>query len=141
VDANITWLYLPGSYAQLGVKHQRSQTDVGILGGLQPIMDAESTTVYGSVNHRIFGGQGHGLVASLIGQFQHSSYETDVTPDFSDNYFLAGVNLTYEINRWLATEIGYNYDRLDSDLDEPAAGSIPRSFTRNRVYIGIRGTY
>jgi len=143
VDANITWTYMPGSYAQLGVKHQRSQTDVGVILSpiAAPIMDAESTTVYGSLNHRIFGAAGHGLVASLIGQYQNSSYDNGATSNFSDNYFLAGVNLTYEINRFLATELGYNYDRLDSDLDSAAAGSIPRSFTRNRVYIGIRASY
>lgn len=143
VDANLTWTYMPGSYAQLGVKHQRSQTDVGVVLAptAAPILDAESTTVYGSLNHRIFGGVGHGLVASLVGQYQNSSYDNNVAPDFSDNYFLAGVNLTYEINRFLATEVGYNYDRLDSDLDSAAAGGIPRSFTRNRVYIGVRASY
>jgi len=145
LDANITWAYLPGGSAQLGVKHQRNQTDVGMMllpsGVTPPILDAESTTVYGSVSHRIFGGAGHGLVASLIGQYQHSNYENSVSPDFSDDYLGAGVNLTYDINRWVAAEIGYNYDRLNSDLDNPEAGGIPRSYTRNRVYIGIRGTY
>jgi hypothetical protein len=141
VDANLTWVYRPGSYAQIGVKHERSQTDIGILGTEVPILDAESTTVYGSLNHRLFGGEGHGLIASLVGQYQNSSYDNDLSDDFSDNYFLAGVNLTYEFNRFLAAEAGYNYDRLDSDLDSSEAGSIPRSFTRNRVYIGIRASY
>lgn len=138
VDANATWLYLPGSYAQLGVRHQRAQTDVGFIpgpGGLVPNLDAESTTVYASVNHRIYGG----FVASLIGQYQHSTYDTETaTDDFADDYFMAGVNLTYEINKFLAAEAGYNYDRLDSEL---SGFGQARSFTRNRVYIGIRGTY
>ena len=47
---------------------------------------------------------------------------------------LVGVNLSYEINKFLSAEAGYNFDRLDSDLDQ-------RSFTRNRVYVGIRGSY
>lgn len=137
IDANATWLYRAGSYAQLGVRHQRAQTDVGFVpgpGGLVPNLDAESTTVYGSVNHRIWGG----FVASFIGQYQRSTYETDVAADFSDDYFMAGLNLTYEINRFLAAEVGYNYDRLDSEL---TGQGQPRSFTRNRVYVGIRGTY
>lgn len=137
VDANVTWTYLQGSYAQVGVRHQRTQTDVGFVpgpGGLVPNLDAESTSVYASVNHRIFGN----FVASLIGQYQHSTYQTDIADDFSDDYFLAGVNLTYEINKFLAAEAGYNYDRLDSGL---TAVGQPRSFTRNRVYLGIRGTY
>lgn len=136
-DANATWLYMPGSYAQLGVRHQRSQTDVGFIGNT-PNIDAESTSVYGSVNHRIFGG----FVASLIGQYQHSEYDAGGTfTTQSDDYYLVGVNLTYEINKFLAAEIGYNYDRLESDLSSLVAQSQPRSFDRNRVYIGIRGTY
>lgn len=137
VDANATWRYLADSYAQLGVRHQRAQTDVGFVpgpAGLVPNLDAETTTVYGSVNHKIFGG----LVGSLIAQYQNSVYETDITEDFSDDYFMAGVNLTYEINKFLAAEAGYNYDRLDSEL---TGRGQPRSFTRNRVYVGIRGTY
>lgn len=137
-DANVTWRYLEGSYAQLGVRHQRLQTDVGFIPdpilGLVPNLDAEATTVYGSVSHRI----GGALIASLIAQYQHSGYETDVTGDFADDYFMAGLNLTYEINRFLSAEAGYNYDHLDSEL---TALGQPRSFTRNRVYVGIRGTY
>ena len=45
-----------------------------------------------------------------------------------------GVNVTYEINKFLAAEAGYNYDRLDSDVGF-------RSFTRNRVYVGLRASY
>jgi len=136
LDANATWLYMPGSYAQLGVRHQRSQTDVGFI-GTSPNLDAESTSVYGSVNHRIFGN----FVASLIGQYQHSTYEDSFSGDVADDYFLGGVNLTYEINKFLAAELGYNYDRLDSELTSIAFAGQNRSFTRNRVYIGIRGTY
>jgi len=137
VDLNATWLYSPGSYAQLGVRHQLSQTDVGFIGNT-PNIDAESTSVYGSVNHRIFGG----LVASLVGQYQHSEYNAGGTVSSeADDYFLVGLNLTYEINKFLAAEIGYNYDRLNSDLASLDVQSQPRSFDRNRVYIGIRGTY
>jgi hypothetical protein len=136
VDANATWLYMPGSYAQLGVRHQLAQTDVGFIGS-SPNLDAESTSVYGSVNHRFFGS----FVASLIGQYQHSTYDDGFGEDIGDDYFMAGVNLTWEINRFLAAEVGYNYDRLDSELSSNDFSGWNRSFTRNRVYIGIRGTY
>jgi len=136
LDANATWLYMPQSYAQLGVRHSRSQTDVGFVPTSRgnPIMDAETTTVYGSVNHRFFGS----FVASLIAQYQHSELDNLTDSESGEDLFLAGVNLTYEINRWLATEIGYNYDRLSSDMDNEGLG---RSYTRNRVYVGIRATY
>jgi len=139
VDANATWLYRQGSYAQLGVRHQRAQTDVGFLplgAGISPNIDSESTSVYGSINHRLWGN----FVASLIGTYQNSRYDNGSTSKFSDDYFMAGVNLTYEINKFLAAEVGYNYDKLNSDLSD-ALIAQNRSFTRNRVYVGIRGTY
>jgi hypothetical protein len=136
VDANLTWLYMPGSYAQLGVRHQRAQTDVGFVGS-SPNLDAESTSIYGSLNHRFLGS----FVASVLGQYQHSTYEEGAGFDTSDDYFLAGVNLTYEINKFLSAEVGYNYDRLDSELSSINFSGWNRSFTRNRVYVGIRGTY
>jgi outer membrane scaffolding protein for murein synthesis (MipA/OmpV family) len=44
------------------------------------------------------------------------------------------LNLEYRFNPNWSTEVGYNFDRLDSDLRD-------RSFTRNRVYAGVRATY
>jgi len=135
VDANLTWFFMKDSYAQVGVRHQRSQTDVAFINN-NPNLDAESTGVYGSVSHRFMGS----FVASAIAQYQHSSYGDATAVDTSEDYFSAGLNLTYEINKFLSTEIGYNYDRLSSDVSSVAANQN-RSFTRNRVYIGIRGTY
>lgn len=134
VDANATYLYMPGSYAQLGVRHARSQIDVGFApGSTSPIQDSETTTVYGSLNHRFAGS----FVASLIGQYQFMDMENN-SESFEDHLLLAGVNLTYEINRWVAAEVGYNYDHLDSALSDVG---VSRSYTRNRVYVGIRATY
>jgi len=135
VDANATWVYTPGSYAQLGVRHQLAQTDVGFI-GTSPNLDSQSTSIYGSVSHRIYGG----FIASAIASFQHSNYDPDAGDEYADDYFLAGLNLTYEINKFLALEAGYNFDYLDSELDEGSAQDF-RSFKRNRVYVGIRGTY
>lgn len=140
VDANATYTYTVGSYAQLGVRHARNATDIGYNAGLaalaatNPTQDAESTTIYGSINHQIF----PKLVASLIGQFQNSAFESGAANSLEDNYFLAGLNINYEINKFLSAEAGYNYDRLDSDLSQIG---VARSYTRNRVYIGIRASY
>lgn len=137
VDANMTWVYTPGSYAQLGVRHQIAQTDVGFIQtptGFAPNLDAESTSVYGSVSHR-FGA----FIASAIASYQHSTYDVDVGDEAADDYFMVGVNLTYEINKFLAVEAGYNFDYLDSELDDGVRDF--RSFDRNRVYVGVRGTY
>lgn len=131
VDANATWTYMKDSYLQLGVRHSRSQTDVAFFGASAvPTLDAETTTVYGSLNHQIL----PKLTGSVLGQAQFSSFESGAADNLSDYFFLVGVNLAYEINKFLVAETGYNYDRLDSDL----AG---RSYTRNRIYIGLRARY
>jgi hypothetical protein len=128
-DANITYNYLPGSTAQLGVKHTRVQTDMLAL-------DQEATTMYAAVNHMITAK----LTASLIGQYQIgtlNAFQTSpgaTSNSYVENYFLLGANLGYQINQYLKAEAGYNFDRVDSDVNE-------RSFSRNRVYLGLRASY
>jgi hypothetical protein len=135
-DANATWTYLPGSYVQLGVRHQRSSTDIAYLGlgSTSLTQDAEFTTVYTSLSHKITAA----LTGSLIGQYQHATFQGGAADDYSEDYFALGVNLTYDINKWLAAEIGYNYDKLDSELSDLG---FPRNYDRNRVYIGVRATF
>jgi hypothetical protein len=123
VDARGTWYYNPGSFVQLGVVHALNSTDVGSL-------SQESTTVWGMINHRIT----PKLTGSLLGQFQHSSFQEGVFDGETDLLYLFGANLLYKFNPYLGVEAGYNYDKLDSDLAN-------RSYSRNRVYVGVRATY
>jgi len=132
-DASASWAYNPGSYLQLGIRHQRNQTDVGTVSqtpGQAPVQDQESTGIYGVVNHRI----APNFTGSVLGQIQHSSFRGGGLDGRIDILGAVGVNFAYQVNAFITAEAGYNYDRLDSDL----AG---RSFTRNRVYFGLRATY
>ena len=52
----------------------------------------------------------------------------------SDQLFLFGANVGFEINKFLTAEAGYNYDTLSSDF----AG---RGYDRNRLYLGLRAKY
>jgi hypothetical protein len=52
----------------------------------------------------------------------------------SDNFFTLQVNFAYHINAWLITEAGYNYSKLNSDLQY-------RSYTRDVMYLGFRAVY
>lgn len=126
VDVNGSYSYGEGSYFQLGVKHNRSSTDVSSS------LDQEATSVYGSVNHKITAK----LTANVIAQYQFSEFNQGPQNGSTDNYFSAGLNLSYEINQYFSAETGYNYDRLDSDVS-----SGNRSYTRNRFYIGLRASY
>lgn len=129
-DASLSWTYNPGSSVRLGVRHTRLATDVAFISASTPTLDQEATTAYGEIKHAITGQ----LAGSLIGQYQHGTFEGGAADNKGEDLFLLGLNLSYEINKFLAAEAGYSYDRLESDLDD-------RSFTRNRVYIGIRATY
>lgn len=141
-DASLTYTYLPGSYVQVGVRHEHAATD--ILGDTTTIvnqlstaqrpnivLDQEATSVYGALTHRITAR----LTGSVLGQYQNSSFNGGGTGfnDENENFFLANLNLAYKVNPYLLTEAGYEFDRLDSKFG--------RDYTRNRVYIGLRGTY
>ena len=135
VNLSLRYTYMPQSYVEGGFSYDRNATDVvgllAISGGSSSLtLDAESAVVYATVNHRIT----PQLFARATGQFQNSKYNGGAADGKSDNFFLAGVELEYRINRWIAAHAGYNFDRLDSDLPV-------RSFSRNRVYIGVTASY
>jgi len=125
VDASLTYTYMKGSYIQAGVKHTYVQTDILAL-------NQEATTVYASINHQITAK----LMGSLLGSWQHGSFNqlTFTTSSQDEDYFSVGLNLNYQINQYFSAETGYNLDRLSS-------GVLNRSFTRNRVYLGVRASY
>lgn len=137
VDASLTWTYMPESYLQGGVKHQHSATDV--LGALpattganagEPVLDAEDTAAYLSLNQKIAGG----LTGALLGQYQHTVFNGGTINGQSEDFFIVGMNFTYKFNPYFNAEAGYNWNKLVSDVSE-------RDYTRNMVYIGVRATY
>ena len=130
--ANITatYTYLPGSFVQLGIRHERNATDRADGTGNDIVTDQETSALFLSLNHRIT----PRLIGSVVGQYQRSTFANGDLDGEVDNFLLMGLNLEYRINPNWSTEVGYNFDRLDSDL-------IDRSFTRNRIYAGVRATY
>lgn len=122
-DANVTYQYNRGNNIQVGITHSRNATDVASL-------DQETTVVYGSLNHKIT----PNLVGSLLVQGQSSTFEGGTSDGDNELFLISGLNLTYHINPHFLAEAGYNFDRLDSDLSG-------RSYSRNRVYMGVRATY
>jgi len=132
VDLSMRWTYMPESYIEGGFSYDRSASDVvqqfGVANG-QFTQDAEAATVYASVNHRIT----PKLYASVNGQFQNSAYNGGVADGQDERYYLVGLNLEYRFTRNFSADVGYNYDKLDSDLG--------RTYDRNRVYFGITARY
>lgn len=127
--ANLRYTYRPDSYVEVGLSQDVNATDIALaVGGDRFTQSEESTVFYGKVNHHIT----PQLVASLLGQFQYSTITGE--SNISERDYQIGLNLSYQFSPHFSSEIGYNYDRLDSDINE-------RSFDRNRVYIGVTGKY
>jgi hypothetical protein len=139
-DASLSYLYLPGSSLQAGVKHQRNATDVATPGknGV-PTLDQETTAGYVQLTHQIT----PKLTGSVLGQVQFSSFNEGMEDDENETLYLLGINFEYRINYHFAVEAGYNYDLLDSDVETTFNGKRydARGYDRNRVYIGLRASY
>jgi len=137
IDASVTYVYLPGSSVEGGIKHSRNATDVVATDfSGNPTLDQETTVLYAQVTHKIM----HNLTASLLGQLQLSEFNEGFYDGESEDLFLLGVNLEYRINRHFAVEAGYNFDKLSSDIEDPIGNEV-RSYDRNRFYVGFRGIY
>ncbi|HLH54914.1 MAG TPA: outer membrane beta-barrel protein [Verrucomicrobiae bacterium] len=132
VNGTLRYNYGPLSYVEGGVSYDRNATDV-VGAGLPgtTTLDAESAVVYLSLNHAI---TPH-FIASVIGQFQNSKYRGGTYNSNDEQYYLLGLNLEYRFNQYFSTEVGYNYDRLES------SSALNRTFDRNRVYIGVTASY
>ena len=75
-----------------------------------------------------------GLIGTVIGRYQMSTYQGGSADNSSDSSYGVGINLHYQINQHFSTEIGYNFD----DLQSKQSG---RGYQRNRVYIGLGANY
>ena len=129
VNATLKYTYAQLSTATLGVAYDRSPADVTGSTLASTTLDAEAVTVFASISHRIT----PQLFANLLAQFQHSVYHGGTYNDKNEQYYLAGLDVEYRFNQYLSAHVGYNYDNLQSQLN--------RAYDRNRVYIGVTGTY
>jgi hypothetical protein len=129
---SIVYTYLPGSYVQLGLSQSRNATDVVApdLTSGKITQDQDSTYVYGSINHQIT----PKLLGSLIGSWQYSTFQEGAFANESDSLYSLGLNLAYTFTQHLSGEVGYNFDDIQSNINQ-------RGYTRNRVYIGITAAY
>jgi hypothetical protein len=131
--ATLRYTYGVESSIEGGVTHDRNATDVFNLPGSTTsgsfTVDAESTVVYATLNHRIM----PSLYGSLTAQFQNSTYNGGVFNNESEQIYLAGLELEYRFNANFSAHVGYDYDRLESDLG--------RTYDRNRVYMGVTARY
>jgi hypothetical protein len=127
---SLDYTYLPGSYVELGFNQGINSTYVANVASNGSLTQyQESSTISASVNHSFT----EKLLGSVIAQYIYSDFHGggNLGPD---NEYSLGVNLSYQINRYFSTDIGYNYDKLRSDVPGSA-------YERNRYYIGVTATY
>ncbi len=131
VMASLRYSYAAASYAEIGTSYDRAATDLFSENpGVSLTTDSQTVSAWLTLRHRIT----PRLTGNLTGTIQNSVYNGGTVNGVSDMFYLAGLNLEYRFNQHLSAEIGYNYDRLESDIGG-------RGFDRNRVYAGITATY
>jgi len=100
--------------------------------GTDYIRDQDSTLFYGSLTHE--------LIAHLVSTFratvQNATYNGGGPSVDGQGYvfYELGFDLAYEFTKNISAHVGYNYDNNNSDI----AG---QSYDRNRVYLGVTGSY
>lgn len=133
-DISTTFEYAEGSHFRVGGRYGRNRTDV--VGAISPTaygqltFDQETAVAYGTISHKLT----ESLTARASGQLQFGTFNGGAYDDQSEGVYILGVSLTYDLTQNLAVETGYNYDRLDSD-------DGARSYSRNRVFLGVRGQF
>ena len=126
---SLRYVYAIESYVEAGFTYDRSATDRVSFNNGSVTDEAESAVLYATLVHRIT----PKLYGTLTGAFQNSTYLGGGLANESDRYFQVGVNLEYRINPHFSADVGYNFDKLDSD--------IGRSYDRDRVYLGVTAKY
>ena len=129
-----TYTYLPGSYVQLGFTQSRNATDTIAPSGNKVTLDQESSVVYATLNHQITAR----LTGNITGQIQYATFNGGALDNQSQTWYSLGLNLAYNINPHVSAEIGYNFD----DVTSASGGGVNQpGYERNRVYLGVTGTY
>jgi hypothetical protein len=129
---SLTYVYMEESSLQFGFQEGRTATDV--VGGTTKgnlVHDVEASVVYASIRQRIL----PNLFANLNGSLQHSSFDGGgIYNNKSEDFYEFGANLEYLFNAHFSAHVGYDFDRLDSDIGG-------RTYSRNKVYIGATASY
>jgi hypothetical protein len=131
--ASLKYTYLPESYLVVGGSYDYSPSSVGpnVDQNGQINVSAQAGTIFASVVHRII----PKLYGSIQAQYQNNTYIGGQIDGQDANFYLVGLNLRYQFTRNFSAEAGYNYDNLQS------SPSVMGSYDRNRVYVGITGSY
>lgn len=135
-NLSLNYTYMDGGVLVVGFHNAHNQTDLGaaVVGATQSITeDEESSTAYINITQTL-----KPISPKLVGtasfQYQNSSINGGIYDSEHDQFYLFGLNFTYQITHYLSSEAGYNFDLLESDVPG-------RAYHRNRIYIGLTASY
>jgi hypothetical protein len=133
-DLSLNYTYMENDTLTIGFRQAKNQTDVGANPNGSLTQDQESSTVYANVSH-VMTFLSPSLTGNLNAQYQHSVFNGgSVYNNEADDYYVVGLNFSYQFNRYISSELGYNYTYLISDV-------AFRGYDRNYVYVGVTATY
>lgn len=124
-----TWNYLDSSNVSGSYTYGTTNTDNGnFASSLAHTMSATLTHYFTEK-----------FSVGLRGSYQLADFETSqafagTTRDVTEHTITAGINARYEFTNYLSADAGYTYSEVISDTNS-------REYDRNRVYIGISGSY
>jgi|SwirhisoilCB1_FD_contig_71_359875_length_1632_multi_4_in_0_out_0_2 hypothetical protein len=129
---SLTDMYMPESSVTVGFQESRSPSDqLGLPTSKTDIVrDQETSTLFANVRQRIM----PKFFANLNGSFQNGTFKGGTLNDVSERFYEFGANLEYVFNPHISAMVGYDFDRLDSEIPH-------RSYTRNKFYIGATASY
>jgi hypothetical protein len=129
-DISVTYTYAELSMVQVGFRLDRNQTDVTAIGAAA-VLGQNTTGGYLQWNHQLTARIGATASAVLTS----SQYDgVGALGNSEDMFGVGSLGLNYMISEHFTTEAGYSFTRLASDIDS-------RSYSRNRVYLGVRATF
>ncbi len=129
-DLNLRYTYRVGSFVELGFQHQRNATDAFSTSATSITTDQESSSIYANITHAFT----PKLIGNLNTRYQMATFTGGGFNNQTDDILLLGVSLEYHFNRHLSAEIGYNYDKVTSNVPG-------RDYDRNRVFLGMTASY
>ena len=130
-NASLSYAYATQSTLQVGFSYSRNATDIISVNNNNSSIttDEQSAVVFGSVRQRIM----PSLFGTVTAQFQDSTFNGGSDNNQEERFYMVGLNLSYNFSPHFSTEVGYDYDKLES--------GIGRSFDRNKVYVGVTARY
>ncbi|HXG49657.1 MAG TPA: outer membrane beta-barrel protein [Methylomirabilota bacterium] len=129
VNISLSYEYQPDCRIILGLDHDVTPTDV--LGSAANVTQNQFTTVGSlTISHKL----SPKLTGNLTTYLQHGVFNGGSSDGDVDNFYVWNLTFNYRFHENLSAELGYAWNRLESDVPD-------RSYSQNRIYVGVRASY